>query len=69
MVIGGDLRKNGVFITGNSNGGSGAASLSAILVLNVGDEAYLDKPEWVPINAEYHHFFASFSGALLQVEV
>ena len=67
--IGADLIKNGVFITGANNGGSVPASLSAILDLQQGDEVYLVRPGWVPSNAEYGRYFASFSGTLLDLKV
>ena len=64
-IIGADLAKNGAFITANSNGGSGATSLSAVLDLVVGDDVYLYRPHWVANNAQYNKYCSSFSGVLL----
>ena len=66
--IGADLMKNGVFITGASNGGVGAAGMSAILDLVEGDEVYLVRIAWVDDDAAYNRYFVSFSGVLIRAD-
>ena len=60
--IGCDLMKNQVFIITANNGGSGPASVTAILDLKEGDHVYLKTPGW---GAAWHHRSStSFSGSL-----
>ena len=64
--LGADLRKNGNFITGANNGGSGPASLNAILDLEEGDEMHCERPGWVNDDAVYGRYFTSYSGVLIR---